>query len=305
MATTLDSNLKRDAFFFNAMEAFKKRLVALTVFSIAFREVMLEGTNKMVVPYFPLHGTASKDFVQANGYVFDDDGAINGKEVTINKRKYQALSVNSNDWNRQPHLDPAKMGELKGRKLAEDVVLDVMSAITAANFGAAVVDEPAASFTKEDVIDIRTACNQAQWPGSDRGLVLDASYTGNILKDAVILDQSSYGSTGPIREGQVQRLSGFDLIETEIVPANGEDLVGFAAAPSAMLVGFSPVTPEPRVMNALENYDKFTDDETGITLEYREWGDPDIDTGKETLEANYGYDVGEEDALKRVVDTTP
>lgn len=301
--TTLDSTLKRQAFLFDAMEALKKSVLPIAVFSTRFNDVKLEGTNKLVVPYYPLHTTASKDWVAADGYEFDDNGAINGREVTINKRKYQALSVTSDAASRQPYLDTTKVAMQKGRKLGQDVVADILSLVTAANYGAAVLDSTAAGFTKEDIIDIRSACNTADWPHGERAMVLDSGYTGNVLKDAVILDQSSYGTGNPLLEGMVPRLSGFGIIENEILPANGESLVGFACLESAALVGFSPVTPEARVLNALTTYDSITDDETGLTLEYREWGDPDLDMGKETIEVNYGYAKGEAAALKRIVDT--
>jgi len=301
--TTLDSTLKRQAFLFDAMEALKRNLLAIAIFAHRFNNVKLEGTDKLVVPYFPLHATASKDFVAANGYVFDDNGTINGREVTINKRKYQALAVTSAGASRQPHLDLKRVAMQKGAKLGEDVVADILTLVTAANYGAAVLDSAPAAFTKEDVIDIRTACNQDHWGTAERSLVLSSSYTGNVMKDAVILDQGSYGSGNPLLEGKVPRLSGFGLIENEIMPTNGEDLVGFAALESAAIVGFSPITPEPRVLNALNSYEAMEDDETGLVMEYREWGDPDLDMGKETIEVNYGYAFGEAAALKRIVDT--
>lgn len=303
--TVLDTALKRDTFLFSAMEAFRINLIALTVFSIKIAQATLEGTNKIVVPYHPLHGTASKDFVQADGYVFDDNGAIDARELTINKRKYQALSTTSTQANRQPNDDPAALGRQKGAKLARDVMADIMSMITTANFGAEVLDTDPSAFTKEDVIDLKTVADQAEWPeGLDmRSLVVGSAYGNNILKDAVILDQSSYGSLEPIRNGRVRELAGFSAMTTESIPANAENLIGFICHPSAALVGFAPIVPERRVMNKLDTYDQFTDDETGLVLEYREWGDPDFDTGKETLEVNYGYGLGEAAALKRIEDT--
>lgn len=44
-----------------------------------------------------------------------------------------------------------------------------------------------------------------------------------------------------------------------------------------------------------------TDPQTGLTLEYRAWGDADSDTSKEIIECNYGFGVGESAALKRIV----
>ena len=43
------------------------------------------------------------------------------------------------------------------------------------------------------------------------------------------------------------------------------------------------------------------DPQTGLTLEYRAWGDADTDASKEIIECNYGFGVGEKAALKRIV----
>jgi len=90
------------------------------------------------------------------------------------------------------------------------------------------------------------------------------------------------------------------LITSNTIPANGENLVGFVAHPSAMLVAFAPIEPHPNVRKNLVSYERFEDDQVGLTLELREWGDPDSDTGKTTLECNYGKAVGEAAALSRI-----
>ncbi len=97
------------------------------------------------------------------------------------------------------------------------------------------------------------------------------------------------------------RLSGFDVHPTTGVPANGENLVGFASYPSAVLVGFSPIEPAESVRRMLTAYEVVEDPETGIYIEYRAWGDPDTDSHKEVIEVNYGYAIGEAAALKRIV----
>ena len=53
----------------------------------------------------------------------------------------------------------------------------------------------------------------------------------------------------------------------------------------------------------LTAYEVATDPETGLTIEYRLWGDPDSDSRKEVFECNYGYVKGDGAALKRIIDT--
>lgn len=297
---TISTDLQRQAFLYGAMKAFKKKLVGLTTFSLAIRNATLEGTNEIAVPYHPLYGTASADFNPANGYEFSEDASIQSKKVTVDKRKYQNLSITSEEARRQPHLDPMTLGELKGDKLAVDILNDIFSQITLANYGAAVISEAATAFTKEDVIDIQTACDEAEWPDEPRAIVTKPAYRGNVMKDSVVLEGGGSGPFSALRDGKVRELFGFDLITTNTIPANAQSLAGFVCHPSAMLVAFAPIEPVPSVRKQLVDYQRFEDDQVGLTLELREWGDPQMDTGYMTLECNYGYDLGETAALLRI-----
>jgi hypothetical protein len=86
-ANTVDSELNLNTILDSALRAFKSAVIPLTAFATIFRDVVLKGTNKVEVPYFPLVTAASKDFDTC--YVFDDSYAQDKREVTINKRKYQ------------------------------------------------------------------------------------------------------------------------------------------------------------------------------------------------------------------------
>lgn len=300
MANTISSDLQLDLVLDAAMEAFKEILAPLALFSTAFYDLPLQGTDKVQVPYYPLETATSKDF---NGsYVFDQGTDTQSKEVTINKRKYQPLAFTSAELRRQPKFDPERLGRLKGAKLAEDVLVDIMSVITAANYGAAVFTGAAADFDVDDVIDIETAVNTAKWPVTGRGIMIGNAYMGGLKKD--MNANGGLATFGRDSNGAVQTfptLSSFSFAGSNIIPANGEHLVGAAVYPSAILVGFSPIEPAPAVMEKLSRYEVVTDPDTGITLEFREWGDADADTEKRTIEVNYGSAKGETAALKRFV----
>ena len=66
MANNIASGLKRAVILKSAMEAFKHRLVSLGLFSTVFRDVPLEGSNDIEVPYYPLE-TAAKDIDKLSG----------------------------------------------------------------------------------------------------------------------------------------------------------------------------------------------------------------------------------------------
>jgi hypothetical protein len=299
MATTISSELKLNVVLDSALMALREALLPLNSFSTVFNSVPLQGTNKIAVPFYPLATDATSDF---NGtYSFGDTNAINSREITVNKRKYQALSFTSSELARQPYFNPEQLGFLKGRKLAEDILRDVLSVVTLANFGAAIHTGAASGFDSDDMITMKTVLDQSKWAKTSRSMVLDNAYEGALLKDAAIKNAAAVGSATAIQNGRLPQIAGFDVIGTNLVPDNGENLVGMVALPEAILVAFSPVQPSPGVRANLTAYEVATDPETGLTIEYRSWGDPDTDTEKSVMEVNYGFAKGHEAALKRIV----
>ena len=93
----------------------------------------------------------------------------------------------------------------------------------------------------------------------------------------------------------------FSFSKFNRLPDNGEKLQGFIVYPSAIMVALAPIAPTANVMKQLSTYTTYTDPQTGLTLEYRAWGDADTDASKEIIECNYGFGVGEKAALKRIV----
>lgn len=299
MATTISSELKLNVVLDSALVALREALLPISSFSTVYNSVPLQGTDKIAVPFFPQATDATSDF---NGtYSFNDTNAINSREITVNKRKYQALSFTSSELARQPYFNPEQLGFLKGRKLAEDILKDILSVVTLANYGAPIHTGTASTFDSDDMITIKTALDQAKWSKTARTMILDNAYEGALLKDAGIKNAAAVGTASAIQNGQLPSIAGFNVIGTNLIPGNSQNLVGMVALPEAILVAFSPVTPSAGVRNNLTAYETVTDPETGLTIEYRSWGDPDTDTEKSVIEVNYGYAKGHEAALKRIV----
>lgn len=298
MPNTISSELQRSAIMESALIALRPMAIVLGAFSTAFRNLPLEGTNKMLVPYYPLETAPSKDF---NG-TYQFDGSNTGfREVEVNKRKYQSLSISSAERARQPQLKPEIIGMQKGQKLVQDVLADILGLFTAANYGAAVFTGLASTFDSDDVIDIAEACDTALWPELGRSLILKNTYKTPLLKDADIKNYDASGTTDPLTRAILPMLAGFGMRPTTILPGNGENLVGVACLPSCALVGFAPVPPAGERLKNLVGYETMEDPDSGLVLEYRAWGDPDSDAEKEVIEVNYGFAKGEAAAAKRLV----
>lgn len=299
---TIPTELKRQVILQEIMEAFAIRIFPVQAFSTVFQGIPLQGTNKIEVPYYDLDGTAASNFEQATGYTFGNS-VTTFREVEVNKRKYKGLAFNSEELARQPYLNQLKIAQLAANKLGVDVFTDIMSIVTAANYGAAVINTPASAFDSDDVVDIGTACNQAMWPMIGRSLILDSAYDGNLKKDGSVKSALNFGTADVIRRGVVPELAGFSYYESPTIPANGEGLKGMAVFQSAALVATAPILPAAGVRKVLVNYDVIVHPQLGIAFEYRYWGEPQPDSDFEVIECNYGYAKGNGDALKRI--TTP
>jgi hypothetical protein len=77
-----------------------------------------------------------------------------------------------------------------------------------------------------------------------------------------------------------------------------ENIQGIAVLPSAILVGFAPVPPTPAIRKELFDYQQLVDKETGLTLQFYHFADPDTDEEIQTIECHFGYAVGDEAQLK-------
>ena len=156
----------------SAIIAFKRAMLPLTMFATVFRNVQLRGTDIVDVPYYPIQGAQSKDYNRANGYQFATGAGSQtlSRPITVNKRKYQTLQFTGYELARLPMLNAQTLGELKGQKLAYDVIQDILSVVTTANYGAPVFTGAANTFDSDNVIDIRTGLRQEYlWSAANHG----------------------------------------------------------------------------------------------------------------------------------------
>lgn len=300
---TIDSALKRAAILNDTVRAFATRLAPLRLFCTSFMNVPLQGLDTVVVPYFPLQTTASSDWSETNGYIFDSTTNSNSKTITVNKRKYQPIDYTSQVFRRQPYYNVQMLGAINAEKLGVDVLTDVLSVITTATYGAAVRSLVPSAATSDDIVDVRNACNAASWPDAGRGLIVDSTLDTGLMKDPSLKLALNIGGTEVIRQGKMPNIFGFNYAWMPNLPTNSENLVGFAAFASGILAAFCPVEPTPEVRAQLSAYEIATDAESGVSMNYRAWGLAQADRSYEVIESAYGYVAGEVQAIKRIEKT--
>lgn len=311
----VSSDLQRQVIFGESMRAFRRILAPAESFAHNFGNVPLQGTDTAIVPYYPLYTTASNLFVQSVGYQPSGNDQALSKTITIGGvgnsaklpgigRAYQAMTWSAYFLRRQPWIDVQKLVVMRVEQLAYDILNDIINAwILKVNFGNAVWSGEPTAFDNTSVGAIRTAVTKSMWPVGMRNLVVGTDYYGNLLIVPGLYATYSIGDSGVIRDGRVGRLYGFEeTLEAPLIPQTTDgNLVGWAAWPSAVLVATAPILPGPGEMKQMVNYDVVTDDQIGLSFEYKYFGAPLNSQDYEIVECNYGSGLGEQAALKRIV----
>lgn len=294
MPNTLDSGLNGTLISQAGLDAFVGAFAPMSAFTTDFDPAPASKSDTIQVPYVPA-ASAAADF---SGTYTRQDSTLNKRTITLNKHKFVSWYLSDVAIAKSPAVALERFGMQKGYQLAKAVFQDILSAVTNANYGAAAHTGLAANFDFADVIDIKQACDAADMPEAPRSLILGSSYYNALLKDSVIKDASALGATAN-QTGSLPNLSGFVTYRSSLIPGNAENLVGVAAYPSALITAMRYLQPSGRSQDGV--YRPVADENTGVTLGYREFYDNDKGEVVAVLECFYGYALGEASALKRIV----
>lgn len=295
MSNTL-TNVKDIKVAQRALMPFTANLMPVSSFSTNFGPQQADKGDTVRVPLVGAP-TGSSDF--AGDYTANADSTVTTIPVTLNRHKFKTVHVTAREASETAMDVLDTLVETAAQQLAQDVLLDIMTVITLANFGAPIPAVAATNFDYKKVLSIREECGKAKMPASPRSLVLDAGHYTNLLADDVVAKSFNMNLSAPgVTEGLIKRLAGFDLHETVVIPADhAEKLVGFAVHPSAIAVAMRYLQPVAEYQQA----GAVTDPQTGMTFGYLRFTDTRANKVFVTIECLYGFTVGKNDALKRLV----
>jgi hypothetical protein len=280
-----------------ALMPFTANLLPVTAFSTDFSPLPADKLDTVRVPLVGAPSTSS-DF--AGDYSANADSTVTVVPVTLNRHKYKTVHVTAKESAETAMGVLETLVEAAAQQLAQDVLVDIFSCITTANFGAPGITALAATaFDYKKVLSLREACGNAKIPPNPRSLVLDSGYYTSMLADDIVAKSFNLNLNAPaVTEGMVKRIAGFNLHETTLIPSDhAEKLVGFAAHSSAVAVAM-------RYLQPVADYQEsgaVTDPATGMTFGYLRFTDTRANKIFVTLECLYGFAPAKTDALKRIV----
>ena len=238
------------------------------------------------------------DFNPAVGYAAQN-AVSTGISVVMNKHKHVTIELTEKDV---ANFTLERIRSLFMVPMAHAILKsfydEAFANITAANYAKKGYEGTLAGFDHSKLADITTQMSIDNIP-QDRNVVLTPTIYGSLVKDPVVAQAFSIGTPDVLRESRIGRLHGLDIFESNILPTNGEGLVGFACHPEAMLivsrVPALPTSGGGEVTNV-------TDPATGFTFQLRYWFDWNL--GKYKLSATWmlGSAVGNEDCLYRIIE---
>jgi P22 coat protein - gene protein 5 len=295
MSNTL-TNVKDIKVAQKALVPFMANLLPVSAFSTNFGPQPSDKGDTVRVPLIGAP-TGSSDF--SGDYTSNADSTVTTVPVTLNKHKFKTVHVTAREASETAMDLLDTLVATAAQQLAQDVLLDIMSVINLANFGAPIPAVAATNFDYKKVLNIREECGKLKMPASPRSLVLDAGHYTNLLADDVVAKSFNLNLSAPgVTDALIKRLAGFNLFETVVIPSDhAEKLVGFATHPSAIAVAMRYLQPVAEYQQS----GAVTDPQTGMTFGYLRFTDTRANKVFVTIECLYGYTVGKADALKRVV----
>lgn len=229
--------------------------------------------------------------------------------VTVTLNQFKGVPVEFTD------LEITKAGDLEWLRnqfvapvldaVLDDVMQYLFGLCLTANYTNE-TDSTAANFDSDDLADISQALTTLKVPYSERSAILLPTFYTNVMKDAVIEDQSASGSNSAIIENRFQRARGFNLHEYPSIPDLGaENLRGILLHPSALAMAARTIAdPTDENLGAPLAVENVTEPATGMPLQYRYWYSPDTGKAYFSVSVLYGASVGQANSMHRLVDNT-
>lgn len=186
------------------------------------------------------------------------------------------------------HLNDTFIGPAV-QALGDKVFGDLWNLVVNANFSTNSVIT-AANFDRDDLVDLSVSLTDTlKAPKEGRTLWADPQHYGALLKTLNSAEVPGIGSDKA--EGMVPRVSGFNIYESDLCDANGENLAAFAFHRSALLMAGRSVDTELAAQAGVE-VENVIIPGLNLPVQFRRWYDPTLGELKYSVGLLYGVAKG-------------
>jgi hypothetical protein len=245
---------------------------------------------------------AAIDFDAATGYVPAARTQVD-IPVTINKHKHHTYGVTVQEASSSRVDLIARFALNAAYSIGAALVTDLCALILEAAFANKTVKALGAGgdgFDRKAAIAIGTALSKRGVPGMGRFMLLNPDYYGSLSMDLTMLQVMLGKGSEAVESGKLPRVHGFDVSEFVDLPANGQNLVGFAGTRTSLALA-TRIPDDPGEGESNVRISTVTDEQTGISLQVREYYNSTLATFNRSYTLMYGVAKGQADALQRIV----
>lgn len=296
MAVVTQTNSEVEEIAQTFVEALSEHLEPLNAFAIQTEMTGKEENDVSKVTVYNNMGDAVTFNESSQNYEDEQGEAVTFVDVTLNTHRKHTFSLQDK---KRKRVDIDKLVSLQAQAVARTVIKDIYATILVANFTNSLVVGAATAMDSDKFSDFWSEAETLLWAEEPRYSVQKSTYMANLLKDNDLKNADASGDTGLLRKAKFSEVNGFQPISSQLMPTNGENLVGIITNGSPIAVGFAPVpVDDGGADNGVSSF--MVSAPGGLTISMRSHYDPA--TGKRfwTAEFWFGQSVVQDDGLVRL-----
>lgn len=286
-----------------AQQALKTLLAKLPVLKTIASDFSSEGAKKdETIIVHAVTAASAVDFDSAVGYVPSARVQVD-IPVTINKHKHHTYGIGVSEASSSRVDLIQRYAETAAYSIGAALVADLCALVTNANFANKTVKALGAGgdgFDRKAAVAVGTALSKRKVPPFGRFMLLSPDYYGSLASDNSLLQILLASGADAAKSGMLPSVHGMMPMEFVDLPDNSENLVGFAGTNVALAIA-TRIPDDPGEGQSNCRISVVTDEETGISLQVREWYEATLAEMRRTYTLMYGVAKGKTEALQRIV----
>lgn len=276
-----------------AIQGFIAFAAPLQAFSYVVKPGVSSLNDVARVPY-ATNTSASAVFSYGTGYTTDSNQIV-GKSVTLDQLFYQKVSLTDSDL---VLLNPEALialGAQAGNALAKDVVSQSLAlAITQANFGNSGSYGAPSLSSSAGLADLDLRANTYNWPVGGRNLILNPTAQSYLLQNTSINSAANFGTSDAIQNSVIRSVVGFTPYLCNFTLPNAD--LAIALNRNGVLVANGYHGPQDSGQQYTD-IKQLVDSQTGVTIGFRQWYDPNKATNIRVFDCLFGAAKGADNAV--------
>jgi hypothetical protein len=255
-----------------AFQQLTKILSPLRAFLTDISPALRSEGDAVIVPLFENVATTTFDQTANSGMPYEEGGGeINAITVNLNKRFKTAIDMTLQQLAESSNVARHDQWAIQlGNSAAQRVLTEVWGVLTTTNFGEAIITTSPSNYGRAQLIKARQELLKAGVRG-EKTFMVDMEAEAGLLGDDKITLALNRGDAQAIREGELGRLLGMNVMASDIIPLNAISLCGFACGQQGIAFAMRNLGD----FLPSENYEaveQLVDNESGISALYtRHW----------------------------------